>query len=150
MVSFFHYVQAIERKKLDFHEFATSDRLVYPCKWHHHVEAWRSNPYNAQMLFIRYEDLLHHPVDQLQRFTEFINLPVPSERLQHVAEAAKFDHLRAKEIQLGHANPKWPSDKPFFRRGVDGSYRDEMPQNVLHAFLGEAAATLRQNNYALG
>jgi hypothetical protein len=42
---------------------------------------------------------------------------------------------------------RWPADKFFFRRGVAGSYKDEMPAEVLAAFLSQARETLRLNDY---
>ena len=49
-----------------------------------------------------------------------------------------------------HANPRWPKDTPFFRRGEVGSWRDEMPAEVLEAFLEQAGPTLRELGYPTG
>src|ERR1700756_1998538 len=57
MVSYLHYLEAMERKRLDFLELVASDRAISPCKWHKHVQAWLANPYQAQMIVIKYEDL---------------------------------------------------------------------------------------------
>ena len=37
--------------------------------------------------------------------------------------------------------------KPFVRRGRRGSFRDEMPPEVLDAFMAEAGPTLRELGY---
>ena len=148
MVSYFHYLEAVGRKKLDFLELITSRKPLTPCKWHEHVEAWGQNPFGAQILTIKYEDLLEEPVEQLERFCQFIDRPKERAVLAEAAEATKFSNLRDKEARLGWGRPElWPADKFFFRRGVAGCYKDEMPPEVLGAFLGEAADTLHRHGY---
>jgi hypothetical protein len=150
MVSFLHYVEAIERKKLDFLEFVTEQKRYASAKWHEHVEAWAKNPFGAHILTIKYEDLLEQPVEQLERFCQFLNLPRKRDVLAAVAEAAQFRNLRDKEARLGWGWPdRWPTDKFFFRRGVAGSHKDEMPPAVLTAFLKEAGETLQRLGYSV-
>jgi Sulfotransferase domain len=151
MVSYFHYLQALRGAKLDFLELVTAGAPEIPCKWHQHVEAWLQNPHDARMLVIKYEDLLSQPVEQLERFCRFIHLDRERNQLKAVAEAAQFRNLRAKEASLGLGRPGvWPADKFFFRRGVVGSHLDEMPGDVLRAFMSEASDTLRRNGYPTG
>ncbi len=148
MVSCLHYLEVLRRAKLDFFELVTDGAPEIPCKWHQHVNAWLQNPHASRMLIIKYEDLASRPVEQLERFCQFINLDRKRSHLVDVAEASQFRNLRAKEARLGLGYPDvWPADKFFFRRGIVGSYLDEMPIAVLRAFLGDAAETLRQHGY---
>jgi Sulfotransferase domain len=150
MVSYFHFLEAVHKRTLDFRELVRTGSSLIPCKWHEHVEAWRRNPYGADMLIIRYEDLLDRPVEELDRFCRFIQLRRDREFLSAAAEAARFETLRAKEAQVGMGCPdRWPAAKFFFRRGKAGSYKDEMPRPVLELFVAEAAEALRQNGYAI-
>ena len=149
MVSYFHFLETMRHRKLDFLELVTTGVTKIPCKWHQHVESWLGNPHGAEMIVIKYEDLLSEPVEQLERFCRFIKLDRKRAQLEAVADAARFRNLRAKEARLGMGWPEiWPSDKHFFRRGVVGSYKDEMPVNVLRAFMSDAAETLQRNGYA--
>jgi hypothetical protein len=150
MVSFLHYEEAIARKKVDFLEMVTEGLEGYRCKWHEHVDAWSRNRYKAQMLIIKYEDLLSYPVEQLERFCRFVKLDRERSQLEAAAEASKFCHLRAKEARVGPCRNGWPTDRFFFRRGIIGSHRDEMPPDVLRAFLRISADTLRRNGYDIG
>ncbi|MDB6110763.1 MAG: Sulfotransferase [Pedosphaera sp.] len=150
MVSYFHYLEAIEKKQLDFLALVKTGLSLLPCKWHEHVEAWNRNPYAAQILVIKYEDLIRQPVHELERFCEFTHIQRERGFLETVADAANFSNLRGKEARLGFGWPDiWPEDKFFFRRGVAGSHKDEMPAEVLAAFMGEAETTLRLNDYLL-
>jgi hypothetical protein len=55
--------------------------------------------------------------------------------------------MRKREQRFGWDNPGWPRDKPFVRRGVAGSYLDEMPEDALALFLATAGDTLRRHGY---
>jgi hypothetical protein len=55
--------------------------------------------------------------------------------------------MRAKEMKTGWSNPAWPSSRFFVRRGQAGSFRDEMPEDVLSIFMAQAEDTLRACNY---
>jgi hypothetical protein len=68
--------------------------------------------------------------------------------LQSVAKKADFGSLKKKENSpLWEKHPQWDASKRFIRRGVAGSYKDEMPPDVLAAFLDQAGATLHKCGY---
>jgi hypothetical protein len=150
MVSYRHYREAVDKVKYDFQKFVTPETDLYPCHWPRHVEAWAKNPYEAQMLVIKYEDLLDQPVEQLKRFCEFAGISRETEHLKAVAEAASFRNLHAKEVKEGWPDPNFEAGKFFFRRGVVGSHKDEMPHEALKIFLGQAAETLHRYGYDSG
>lgn len=149
MVSYWHFRRALEGEGVDFLEMVQKGVGLIPCKWHEHVEAWLANPFGAQMLLLRYEELLENPLGALQRFCEFVGEPRDQGFLQKVAQGASFARMREKEIRYGWDNPRWPRDRFFVRRGQVGSYKDEMPPEVLQAFLQEAGETLRKLGYPL-
>ena len=150
MVSYLHFLESTQRRKLDFMELVAASVKEIPCKWHHHVESWLRNPHAAEMIVIKYEDLVENPVGQIERFCRFIGLSCEPARIKAVAEATQFRNLRAKEARLGLGRPDvWPANKFFFRRGVVGSYKDEMPASVVQAFMSDAAGTLQRNGYAV-
>ncbi len=148
MVSFLHYRQALEHRTFNFLEFVTNDALTPPCKWHKHVEAWTANPFKADIITIRYEDLQDDPVRELQRLCKFAGLQRPLWLLKAAAQSARFQTMQSKESVQGNYSTVWPRDKLFRRRGLVGSYKDEMPAEALEAFLRDSAQTLRQCGYA--
>lgn len=94
------------------------------------------------MVLIKYEDLLKNPLPELQRFCDFIGLEQNGAILEQVAEKASFNQMRAREARYGMSS--WNSAKGFFvRRGKAGSHRDEMPPDVLEAFLSHSTEILR-------
>ncbi len=147
MVSYWHFLTAL-RGPVDFLRLVEGEGLT-PCHWHEHVDAWLANPHQADLLVIRYENLLAEPVRELQRFCAFADLVREDEHLRRVADKAGFAKAQTKEQLQGWDNPAWPRDKPFIRRGEVGSWRDEMPADVLAAFLKKAGPTLVRLGYAV-
>ena len=146
MVSYGHHLRALGRRDLDFTALVGGAGL-FPCKWHEHVEQWGANLFDAEMLLIRYEDLQNDAARELARFCAFVDEPRDAAALARVAEKCSFAAMRRREERYGWDNTAWPKNKPFVRRGVSGSYRDEMPAEVLAAFLQEAEPTLQNHGY---
>ncbi len=148
MVSYFHHLTVLKGEKIDFLKLVQDGDGLFPCKWHEHVEAWLSNPYNARMIIIKYEDLKKNPIVELQRFCAFVGKERDNPFLELTAKKASFEKMRQKEVSDGWDNPKWPKDNFFIRRGQVGSYRDEMPLDVLEAFNHDADDTLHKCGYS--
>ncbi len=154
MVSFLNYTRVCQHPTLEFLEFLqNTPRWAGVGKWSDHVESWLTNPYQASVLTIRYEDLLDDSVREMRRFCAFVGLlPMPG-LLENVCAKATFAKMRQKEVrQNGWANGShtaWPKDQFFIRRGIKGSYKDEMPTDVLEAFLKDAGPTLAKCGYEL-
>ena len=147
MVSYFHHQEALGGGNCNFLKMVREVEVLNPCKWHQHVTAWLANPYNAQMLVIRYEDLKSNPLNEMQRFCAFLGIERENSFLQSVVAKSSFDKMRQKEQTMGWANSDWPKDKSFVRRGEVNSYKDEMPPEVLDAFLLDAEKTLVDLGY---
>ena len=145
MVSYFHHFNALHGR-IDFETLVrTAPEL--PARWHEHVDAWLANPYGAELLLVRYEDLKRDCPGELARVCAFLGLPAEPAHLARVSEAASFGRMKEREQTNGWNDPRWPKDKPFVRRGAVGSFRDEMPPAALALFLGEAESTLRKLGY---
>jgi len=147
MVSLYHYRSAINGGNINFLDMVKGKTTGYG-KWHEHVESWLSNPHKSKMLIVKYEGLLHEPIHTLNRLCSFIGINKDKGALKSISENAAFEKLQKKEISCGLDNSEWPRDKPFFRRGIAGSYKDEMPADVLKAFMSEAGGTLKRLGYA--
>ena len=149
MVSYF---QMRQRRKgdVDFLEMVQTGRNLFPCKWHEHVQAWLKNPFQAELLVMKFEDLKADPIPQLERLCQFARLDRSRQHLELVTASCSFENLQSREKRMGRTIDKpWKDEGLFFRRGEVGSHRDEMPPEVQRAFLAEAAATLREVGYAV-
>jgi hypothetical protein len=146
MVSYFHHLAAIGHSP-DCLKLVATGKGLFPCRWHEHVEAWRKNPYGAEMITVSYEMLKTNPVTVLRKICDFSGLKRERTWLEFLARNATFAVMREKEMEFGWANRAWPKDQAFVRRGKIGSFRDEMSAEILQAFLKVSAHTLKRMGY---
>jgi hypothetical protein len=146
MISYYHFLMAMQ-EKVDFLKLVKNGH--FPGKWHEHVEFWISNPYAAEIMIIKYEDLKKNTAHELKRFCDFAGIERDQDFIKLVANSSVFEKLQAREKRLGQgATPsKWMEGKFFYRRGEVGGYKNEMPQNVLDCFIQQAAPTLDKLGY---
>jgi hypothetical protein len=143
-VSYYHFLKALG-SDVDFLTMVQPDYEIYPSSWNKHVETWLHNPYKSEMLMIKYEDLKEKPVDELKRFCEFLGMSRDDRLLKLVVESASFEKMRARELKEGFHT--FPKDKAFVRRGVVGSFKDEMPKEALERFTEYSRETLSKLGY---
>ncbi len=149
MVSYFNHLKALEDGDINFMEMIHSGNQLYPCKWHNHINDWIANPYDAEMILIRYENIYNNPVKELQKLSMFIGVEIDELSLEKIVRSSSFEKMRDKEIKWGWDNSQWPRDEFFTRRGKIGSYKDEMPPEILAAFLKDAGDTLKRLEYSV-
>jgi len=149
MVSYLHHLAAIEKSAPDFLNLVETGEGLFPCRWHEHVEAWMANPHGASMIRIAYEALKKDPLSELRRFCEFAGIERDETLLEAVIRTNSFEVMKQKERTFGSANLSWPRDKPFVRRGVVGSFKDEMPPAVLDSFMQQSASAMAHLGYSV-
>jgi hypothetical protein len=149
MVSYYHFTKALEHKpNLDFLELVRSVPGRFPGSWNDHVEQWLKNPYQAQIQIVRYEELLAKPVETLKTCCDYFGIERDTPFLERVVKQAEFSKMKTREAKMGWANKQWPAEEAFIRRGIAGSFKDEMPPEVLQEFLRQAGDTMRKVGYA--
>lgn len=148
LVSYYHYRAAMTGVEPDFARMVATGEGIMG-RWHEHVEAWLANPYGAEMMLVRYEDLQQDTVTELERLCAFAGVERDRTWLEQVASAATFDKMRNKEKsgRYFREDPDWPEDKLFNRRGVVGSYKDEMPPDILALFMRDAGNAMARLGY---
>jgi aryl sulfotransferase len=111
--------------------------------WSEHVRGWIGHDL-FPVVTVRYEDLHADPEDQLARIAEAGGLEVDNADLAAAVAAAAFARLRAKEAASGFRE-RAHRDREFFRRGIAGGWRDELPAELaarIEADHGEVMARL--------
>ncbi|MEM9410542.1 MAG: sulfotransferase domain-containing protein [Planctomycetota bacterium] len=149
IVSYFHMLQA-EGKSVSYEEMIEREVGLFPCKWNEHVRQWHENPFGAEMMFIRYEDLLSNPVEQLMRFCEFSGLDRTVNEISDCVKGNSFESMQAKEREFGWNNSNWNPEKAFIRRGRSGDYKLEMPIRAVRAFNAQSSKELELFEYSIG
>lgn len=145
MVSFYHYDKAL-RGSTDLSELVRRGHSTHGT-WQAHINAWLANPHVAEMIIIKYEDLKRDAVSELERFCAFARIEREPSFLKMMVNEAGFEQMQQRERRSGSGMSAWPGDKLFRRRGIVGSYKDEMPPTVLQEFMAQAGETLRHCGY---
>ena len=146
LVSFWHYHKAVTGEEIHF------DRLVeMPVyefgTWPEHVTSWLRNPYGANMITVRYEDLKRDGAAELERVARFLGLERDREFLTSVVTSCGFQKLRSNEKLFGFGQTFWPGNRRFFRRGDVGSHLAEMPKSAIEKFEIRNGEILRTLGY---
>ena len=106
------YVSYAKHKGQDINELITSGGRD---SWGNHIEAWIKRP---NVHIIRFEDLIASPKEQLQKAVEFAQ---PDLKIITNEDPPSFE-------QLNKVAPE------FFRRGIVGSWKDEMDADTEKLF----------------
>lgn len=116
---------------INVREIIQSKKGSYFGGWSHHVRSWL----DRADIIIRYEDLIKSPIDTLEPLKQYLNLPAP--QLDEIPDfqSLKFNKDRkvSDSVSLG-INKKPKRRENFFRRGIAGSWKDEMPEDLHKLF----------------
>ncbi len=145
MVSYWHMNRNLGIKT-ELSDMIKKDKYVFPAPWHAHIQAWLANPFQAEILFIRYEDLSENPLREIQKIAQFAGLERDEAQIMRVIEGTKFENLQKKEKEHGMDGFK-PKTGGFFRQGKSGSYKKEMPVDLQEYFFNKSEAEMRHFGY---
>jgi hypothetical protein len=126
--------------------FDMGDEL-FPCSWERHAESWLQNPYEAEVMTLRYEDLLGDPVGQLSRVGAFLGITRPAEELSGIVRGAGLDNMRVIAHLHGWDNKNSPLNEAFLGQGRSGGYRSEMTAELQERYLDRAGHMLGRMGY---
>ena len=99
LVSYYHYLKIV-KGAADMMDMI-NDRDLFPSQWHKHVSAWTLNPFCAEILVIRYEDMLLNPLIQLNRICGFTGIERGQSLLKDISNSTTFPKMREKENRFG-------------------------------------------------
>lgn len=115
--------------------------------WQDHVLAWDRNPFGAEKIVVRYEDLIDDCVGELGRISRFIGITRTRSELAAIAAATTAEQMKRREVLLGWDNKAWPKDKAFVRVGKKGTYERELTAAQIGRFNARAETALRLHGY---
>jgi len=127
-VSLAHHRKKIKKTKpnylLNLFEVILGIGGSFPGGWSRHVNDWKNNT----SITIKYEDLIKDPIGQIERLREIMELPEPQ-----IEKLPTFQSQKKGLSKYGYGNSVEASTKKetannFYRRGIAGSYKDEMPK----------------------
>jgi Sulfotransferase domain len=113
--------------------------------WFRHVAEWSAHAADANVLFLRYEDLVNHFEPTLRRIAAFIERPIPPEQYASLAERCSFQFMKQHEDKFGFLQEVMLengfSGRGFIREGKTGSGKLQLSPEQ-KAMFDRAAATV--------
>lgn len=116
-------------------------------RWGEHVTAWLDQT-TADLMWTTYETMKADTAGELRKTLAFIGYDVDEDRVARAVERSEFDRLKKME----KTNPGWhkdgvTDDKPFFRKGGTGQWRDVFDDARLRDFEQRNAAVFARLGY---
>lgn len=144
LLSYYHMEKNM-RVDISLEDLYLGKIAIYGGQWHEHIEAWEKNPYEADIIFIKYEDLISNKMDVLNRLCIFLNLKRTHQELEKVLEYTSFEFM--KQLEQKDDWKKMKSDVNFnkgnfVRKGSLNSFKEEVPKDILQKF-----TTNSKNNF---
>jgi len=98
--------------------------------WSEHVRSWVDNS-GLSVEVIRYEDMQVDPENAFTRVIRTLNLPLDLQKLSKAVTYSRFESVREQESASGFKERSIRANKPFFRKGRIGTWRTELPQDLV-------------------
>jgi hypothetical protein len=148
MTSYYHYLTALGHGYNSIGDLIKKGDNLFPSSWDKHVRDWVDNPYKADMLIVRYEDLLNSPKETIVQVAEFLDLNVTMSKIEKTINRTSFLTMQKKEKKLGWEDERqWPKGKLFVRRGISGGFKDEMTLEEVQLFNDKSRGMLDHFGY---
>ena len=113
--------------------------------WSMHVDSWTSQA-RPNLIVLRYEDMLKHPLKTFSGLVSFMGLKPPRERIERAIERSSFKALRGQEDQKGFRE-KSPNAQNFFREGRSGQWREVLSQSQIDKVISDHKEQMQRFGY---
>jgi hypothetical protein len=104
-------------------ELFCDGRAFYGPQWHHVAGYWEaSRRWPEEVLFLRYEDMLHDPVSNVRKLAAFMGCAFSDEEqatgvVKDIVELCSIDALKKMEVNKSGSHNNFRNES-FFRKGV--------------------------------
>ncbi|WP_163991979.1 sulfotransferase domain-containing protein [Pyxidicoccus caerfyrddinensis] len=95
-ISCYHHYEMLRRFRSPFDRFMK--RMVsgngFFGSWYGYMRSWMPHRHDANVLWLRYEDLRGDLEGQVRRVAAFLGVPVPEERMSDLLEKCSFEYMK--------------------------------------------------------
>lgn len=134
-------------EKITLEEMVLENKGLFPCSWQQHTRAWLENPYNANLLIIKYELLISDPLSELKKICDFIDLERTEKDLHKIIKGNSFSKMKKKESIFGGYNKHLNPNGNFLRKGIIGDFKEGFSPGILQEFENLAGKELAKLGY---
>lgn len=89
-----------------------------------HLRSWWERRHEPNVVLFHYADLEGDLPGELRRLAKRLGVEVSDDHVRAMAEAGRFESMRARASELAPNAGAWKDDAAFFRRGGSGQWRE--------------------------
>ena len=113
--------------------------------WSGHVTSWVDEP-GLRVLAVRYEDMQADTAAVLTAIARFCGLDDDPARIARAVDFSRFERVRKQEAEQGFGE-KMPGVESFFRKGMVGSWREELTPEWVDKLIADHGEVMRRFGY---
>jgi hypothetical protein len=113
--------------------------------WSNHVKSYASET-KFPVHFVRYEDLMAQPMQELMEILQFLGVDPDGGRLAAAVEATKLETLRQQEAVSGFRDNQHSKTDTFFGRG-GSRWREELPPELAAQIVEDHRFVMQELGY---
>ena len=143
----YYYMMKNMGSEVTLEDLYTGKEKIYGVLWHEHIAQWEANPYNAKILFLKFEDLKNDKLSALRKICNFLSISRTEEELAQVVKNTSLKHMKELELRADWGKMKanrFKKDKSFVRKGAVNSYKQEVPKEQLDVFENQNKSILNK------
>lgn len=114
--------------------------------WSNHYLSWTSQN-DFPVMVMKYEDMKLNPFDSFSSAIKFCGLNFGETEIKEAIRKSSFSELQKQEKEKGFRE-KSPDSQVFFRKGKIGSWKDELPQNLVDVIRKDHQEVMLQLGYS--
>lgn len=136
LLSYYHMMKNM-KKPVSLEDLYSGKLKLYNATWNQHIWQWEKNPYQAEILWIKYEDLKTDKIKELKRICTFLNIERNDLALEKVVDYTSLEHMKTLEKRRDWVKMKRLvnfDEGSFVRKGETETYIKEVPQESIKAF----------------
>lgn len=113
--------------------------------WSNHVKSWVDES-DLPVLVIRYEDMKSDPFNTFSKAVDFVGISKSEQSIRRAIQFSDFKEIQKQEVEKGFKE-KPVKVKTFFRKGIVGAWKDEMPENLVKQICTDHAEIMKRFGY---
>lgn len=113
--------------------------------WSDHIRSWLDDA-TISVYMMRYEDMKERPIETFTGAIRFCGLEHSEEEIEGTIKASSFERLQELEKKSGFRE-KPSTAASFFRKGVVGSWREELTDGQVKLIISAHGAMMRRLGY---
>jgi len=144
--------QIVEEMEDSAHALGKSDSRLqslvgqYVGDWSRHVTGW-IDAIGVSVRLVRYEDMQRQPDQEFGGVCRFLGWDAKADDIGRAIEATRFDRLAEQERLAGFVERLPKSNRPFFREGRMGGWRETLSPALTDRIVDRHGAVMRRLGY---